>query len=85
MRNGFAAKLAVNNIKNNRKFYLPYIAASSGIIAIFYIMMYVATNKGLSKMAGTQYIGMLLALGCVIIAMFSLIFLFYILLRLSSH
>lgn len=78
MRNGFAAKLAVNNIKNNRKFYLPYIAASSGIIAIFYIMMYVATNKGLSKMAGTQYIGMLLALGCVIIAMFSLIFLFYI-------
>ncbi|MEA4922019.1 MAG: ABC transporter permease [Eubacteriaceae bacterium] len=78
MRNGFAARLAANNIKNNHKFYIPYILASSGIIAIFYIMMYVATNKGLGKLSGTQYISLMLALGCGIVAIFSLIFLFYI-------
>lgn len=78
MGRGFTLKLAWNNIKQNRKFYLPYVLASVGIIMMFYIMCYLATNKGLTSMAGAEYISFIMALGCVIIGIFSFIFIFYI-------
>ena len=78
MGKGFTLKLAWNNIKQNRKFYLPYVLASVGIIMMFYIMCYLAFNKGLASLAGAEYISFIMVLGCVIIGIFSIIFIFYI-------
>ncbi len=74
----YTAKLAVNNIKQNRKFYLPYVLASVGIIAMFYIIWFLATNAGLQQLIGAQYISLVMGLGGVIIGLFSIVFLFYI-------
>lgn len=74
----YSLKLALNNIKQNRKFYLPYVLASIGIVAMFYIIWFLATNQGLQKLDGNQYISMVMGLGGVIIGLFSVIFLFYI-------
>ena len=38
MKSSFAFKLALNNIGKGRKFFIPYIFASAGMMAIFYIM-----------------------------------------------
>ncbi len=78
MGKGFALKLALNNIKQNRKFYLPYILASAGIIMMFYLMTFLATNPGLAKFEGANYICLIMGLGCVVIAVFAVVFLFYI-------
>lgn len=78
MGKGFTLKLAWNNIKQNRKFYLPYVLASVGIIMMFYIMCYLAFNKGLASLVGAEYISFIMVLGCVIIGIFSFIFIFYI-------
>ncbi|MGI6256783.1 MAG: ABC transporter permease [Anaerovoracaceae bacterium] len=78
MRRGFTIKLALTNIKKNRKFYLPYILASVGIISIFYIMLYLATNSGLKNLPQSGFVGIFLVLGSIIVGIFSLIFLFYI-------
>jgi putative ABC transport system permease protein len=74
----FTLKLAMNNIKQNRKFYLPYVLASIGIIAMFYIIWYLATNSGLKNLTGAEYITAIMALGGIIIGIFAVIFLFYI-------
>jgi len=78
MDSRFAGKLAFNNIKMNSKFYLPYILASTGIIAMFYIVTYLATNRGLQDMKGSEYISFVMLLGSVVIGVFAVIFLFYI-------
>jgi len=78
MRSSFACRLAVSNVRQNRKFYLPYILASIGMIMMFYIVAYLASSKDLSKMPGAEYITFLMDIGVVMIGVFAVIFLFYI-------
>lgn len=72
----FSLRLALNNLKNNRKFYLPYLFAAVGIIAMFYIMCFLAFNTGTKELSNS--LSYLMGMGCVIIGIFSFIFLFYI-------
>ena len=47
MRNaGLFPRLAVQSIRNNRKFYLPYILALLGDVAAIYIMNALAKDSG---------------------------------------
>lgn len=79
MNNGFALKLSLSNIKKNRKFYLPYLFASIGMITMFYIMSFLAFNKGLKEtMADYQSLTIIMMLGCVVLGIFAVIFIFYI-------
>lgn len=77
MNKFFYGKLALNNLKNNRRLYLPYVIAAVGVAAMYYIMTAIAGDKGIDKMPGTQTLGMILALGCGVILIFAVIFLFY--------
>lgn len=72
----FSLKLAGNNIKNNRKFYLPYFLASVGIIAMFYIICFLATSEDIAAMSAT--LGAIMGIGVFVIGFFAVIFLFYI-------
>lgn len=77
-KRGFARKLAMNNIVANTKFYLPYILAASAMIAMFYIMVFLATNSGIKSLEGAEYMSVIMVLGSIVISLFSVIFLFYI-------
>ncbi len=73
----FYSKLAIQNIKKNGKFYFPYILTCVGTIAMFYIMCAMSFNDGLKKMPGYTSLSFILILGCIVVGLFAVIFLFY--------
>lgn len=78
MNRGLYGKLAVNNIKHNRQFYLPYLLTGMLTVAFFYTMLYLNHNPGLDELPfGAVDVKLVLGLGAVIIGFFSVIFLFY--------
>lgn len=78
MNRGLYGKLAVNNIKHNRQFYLPYLLTGMLTVAFFYTMLYLNHNPGLDELPfGAVDVELVLGLGAVIIGFFSVIFLFY--------
>ncbi len=70
-------QLAINSIRKNKRLYAPYILTCSGMIMMFYIMAFLAKGKAIENMAGANFIYLILNLGCIVIGVFSLIFLFY--------
>lgn len=77
MNKFFYAKLALTNIKKNGKTYIPYILTCIGTIVMFYIMVSISQNKGLDHISGGSSLKTLLNFGTIVIAIFSVIFLFY--------
>lgn len=77
MNNKFYFKLAISNIKSNSKTYIPYILTCIGSICMFYIMHAISGDPGLDTMSGSQSLKLLLRLGSIIVAIFSVIIIFY--------
>ena len=75
--NSFYPKLALNNIKKNAQVYVPYLVASVLIIAMFYIMGALAHTENISY-RGNITVSALLNFGMWVVAIFSLIIIFYI-------
>ena len=75
MGRSFSLKLAAGNIKNNRKFYLPYFLASAGIIGMFYIIAFLSVSKGVQKMS--ESLSLIMGIGVFVMGIFAFIFLFY--------
>lgn len=73
----FYPKLAFLNIRRNSQFYLPFILTCIATTAMFYIMCFLTYNDGINKMEGAAYLSFILQLGCVVIGIFSAVFLFY--------
>ena len=73
MNKSIYSKLAVTNIKNNRKTYLPYILTAVLTVMMYYIMDALARNKSVGD--GTLRMCLNYALGVIIV--FAVIFLFY--------
>ena len=76
-KSAFYTKLACQNILRNKQFYFPFILTCIATTAMFYIMCFLTYNEGMSKMPGTEYLSFILTLGCIVIGLFSTIFLFY--------
>ncbi len=70
-------KLAFSGIKGNKKTYLPYILASVGVIAMYYIIAYLAGSSFIASFTGGKQIQIYLGMGVNILEVFSVIFLFY--------
>jgi putative ABC transport system permease protein len=73
----FYAKLAAVNIKKNGRIYTPYILTCIFTVAMFYILLFISLNKGISEMPGAIYISTLMMLGTIVIGIFSVIILLY--------
>jgi putative ABC transport system permease protein len=73
----FYTKLALTNISKHGKTYIPYILTCISTIAMFYMMHFISGNPGLKEMSGGDSLISLLKLGNIVIAFFSVIFLFY--------
>ena len=69
--------LALEGIKKNKQLYLPYIISSICIIAITYIVSYFCYSKTIISSVGGEVISSIMLLGFMVMALFSLIFIFY--------
>lgn len=67
-------RLAIRNMRNHRRFYLPFLLAAAMTAASFYMILAIILNPGRPGGFTTKEI---LSFGAVVIALFSLIFLFY--------
>ncbi len=77
MNKCFYPKLALSNIKNNAKAYIPYILTCIGTIVMFYNMYFLSVAKDLGSVSDSGSLRQILAMGADIISIFSVIFLFY--------
>ena len=77
MKGTFYPKFALSGIKNNKRFYLPYILTCVGMIMMFYIVNFLAVSKAVGSVSGGETAQMMLRLGAWVIAIFSAAFLFY--------
>lgn len=73
----FYPKLAAGNIKKNGKTYVPYVLTCIFTVAMYYIMKSLSLNEGLKNIRGTDTVTYIMELGCYVVALFALIFLFY--------
>ncbi len=76
-------RLAMQSIRNNRRFYIPYILALLGDVAAIYIMSALCRDPGVKNMTpgrpnGYMYVQIFMNIGQVIAFLFSAIFVLYI-------
>lgn len=75
--NRLYSKLAFANIKNNREVYMPYLIAGIFTVLMYYSMAALWDNKGINAINHANNLHTILGLGLYVIAIFSVIFLFY--------
>ena len=83
MRKSLYPRLAAQSIRNNRRFFVPYILSLMGNVAAFYIMSALVSDPGVQDMTpghsnGYYYVQMMMSMGMFIAFAFSIIFVFYI-------
>ena len=71
------ARLAWDGIRKNKRLYLPYILTCVGAVTMYYMMRELRDSPLLESMKGGGSSWMILSLGTWVIAVFSLLFLFY--------
>ena len=76
MNSKIYGKLAVTNLKNNGKSYVPYILASAFSVMMYYIMDNLYRNRSLIEKGSP--LAIMLSYADVVLLIFSVIFLFYI-------
>lgn len=77
MSRAFYPKLAASNIRKNSPLYLPYILCCTFTVAMFYMLLFITLNKGITKISGSEYITTLMVMGAIVIGIFSVIILLY--------
>lgn len=77
MKLGFYPKLAWEGIRKNKRLYLPYILACIGVVMMHYIISYLSGAAVLDSVFGTETVTFALSLGSWVVALFSVLFLFY--------
>lgn len=77
MNSMFYPRLALSNIKKNRKTYYPYLLTCILTVMLYYIMNTLARNEGLKKMPGAGSLTLIMSWAGIVVAIFAVIFLFY--------
>ena len=73
MNRSIYTKLAISNLKNNRKTYIPYVLTAILTVMMYYMMANLAANSPMNQEA----LQIILSLSVHVIEIFALIFLFY--------
>ena len=73
----FYGRLAFSNLKKNGSLYLPYLLAAIGTSAMYYIMGAISNDEGIKDMPGSMDLKIILGLGCGVMGIFAVVFLFY--------
>ena len=78
MRNALYPRLAAQNLRQNRRFYLPYLLALVGLAAAFYVMAALSMDQGVQELRGTEFVSYMMSLGLVVAAILSAVLVLYI-------
>ena len=76
MKLGLYPKIAADGIRKNGRLYVPYIATSILMIAVYYIMHVLGFSDMIKNIMGATTARTMLQLGTRIMAIFGAIFLF---------
>ena len=76
MNSNIYGKLAVTNLKNNGKSYLPYVLAAAFSVMMYFIMDNLYRNRSLVEKGSP--LAIMLSYAAAVLLIFSVIFLFYI-------
>ncbi len=77
MKHFLYPKLALTGIAKNRRIYVPFFLASSAMMMIFYITVFLSNSGFVRRLPGGEIMGVLLTMGWIVMLVFSAIFLFY--------
>lgn len=77
MKRNLYPHLAWNSIRNNSKYYIPYIIAGILMVSMFYIMIYLNSSRLIASLHGGNSMRTVFWLGGWVILIFAMIFLFY--------
>lgn len=77
MKAGFYPKIAWDGIRKNKRLYIPYILTGCVMVMMYYILSFMIESPALAQMPGGSVLMSLLPMGCGVIAVFSVLFLFY--------
>ena len=77
MNNLFYTRLAIQNLKKNSAVTVPYLLTCIGSVMMYYIISSLTVNPGFARMRGGGSMAFILMLGCVVMAVFSVMFLIY--------
>lgn len=77
MKTGFYPKLAWEGIRKNKRMYFPYILTGAVMVMMNYILSFLAESPALAEIKGGSTLMTVLPFGSWVIALFSLLFLFY--------
>ena len=77
MKAGFYPRLAATGVAKNRRLYVPYLLTCMGMTAMFYIILFLSRSPLLEHVTGGRTVQVTLDFGSIVVAVFSLIFLFY--------
>lgn len=77
MRKLLYPRLALNSMRRGSQTYLPYLGACTAMVMMFYIILFLGSNSGLEKMAGSRTLKQLLNFGAAVVGLFAVVFLFY--------
>lgn len=78
MNKGLFPRLAAQNMRKNRRFFLPYLLALMGLAAAFYVMAALCMDPGTVQMRGYEYVQAMMGIGMVVAGSFSIVLLLYI-------
>ena len=78
MKTFFFPKLALDGIRKNRRMVFPFILTCICMISMFYILAFLASPNTINLLKmGQETTMIIMVLGCVVIGVFSLIFMYY--------
>ena len=78
MRNGLYPKLAARSMKQNHRFFVPYLLALAGLAAAFYVMSALVFDPGVASMRGFAYVQVMMSIGMFVAGILSAVLLLYI-------
>lgn len=76
-KGGFFPRLALVNLARNRRYYVPYLLSGMGTACMYYILCYLTRSDIVSSVRGAGYLQSLMYLGCIVVALFSVVLLLY--------
>ena len=71
------ARMAVQNLRNNYRFFIPRILTEAGLLGSFYIVYTLACDERMRSLKGGDYLPSFMAIGAAVIALLSLILMLY--------
>ena len=78
MRNGLYPKLAARSMRQNHRFFVPYLLALAGLTAAFYVMSALCADPGVLNMRGFAYVMVMMQIGMFVAGVLSAVLLLYI-------